>query len=373
MKTYLIETFNRFKRFSESFDVQATLCNKSWWVFNDAGEKEIYIFEEDKSLIISVNGIVTKGSWKYLSANKSLLIETTNSTVMLRPAFVDFTILSMQLDGTDNYAFLIDETNKELFHPNTLTQIIEYFEKKQQLLDYSESLLNYLNGNNAITIERNSSQNEYSILELENNTTFLVNRNEYSEIGVGSIVTTKDGTCVDGEFTHKDGKIQYKITKGKIVSVKNFTAFNTIEGLILLMANYNDKSVLDNVEVQYANNSTIAVYGNFTVKNDKFKAIIQVVNGIITDSFFIVEYVMSNGDIMTIYQKQYYSFAVGEKVLVNRKTPKDGKCVVKDHYIEIKSGKIEKILSDDLYLVLFVGMLLIMIFGFIIFVIAKLS
>ena len=37
MKTYLFETLNRYKRFSESLDAKAVLSNKAWVVFNDEG------------------------------------------------------------------------------------------------------------------------------------------------------------------------------------------------------------------------------------------------------------------------------------------------------------------------------------------------
>ena len=47
MKTYLLETLNRYKRFSESLDAKAVLSNKAWVVFNDEGEKQVYIFQED--------------------------------------------------------------------------------------------------------------------------------------------------------------------------------------------------------------------------------------------------------------------------------------------------------------------------------------
>ena len=70
MKTYLFDTFNRYKRFSEELDAKTILCNKSWWVFNDSEEKELYIFNTDGSLIISVSGKVTNATWKYIPANK---------------------------------------------------------------------------------------------------------------------------------------------------------------------------------------------------------------------------------------------------------------------------------------------------------------
>ena len=76
MKTYLFDTINRYKRFSEKLDVQTVICNKSWWVFNDSGEKELYIFNEDGTLDVSFGGRVTEGKWRYVSANKSIIVSS---------------------------------------------------------------------------------------------------------------------------------------------------------------------------------------------------------------------------------------------------------------------------------------------------------
>lgn len=54
MKTYLLDILNRYNRFSENLDVKTILCNKSWFIFNDTGDKELYIFQENGSLIASV-------------------------------------------------------------------------------------------------------------------------------------------------------------------------------------------------------------------------------------------------------------------------------------------------------------------------------
>ena len=88
MKTYLFDTFNRYKRFSEKLDAKTILCNKSWWVFNDSGEKELYIFNTDGSLIISVSGKVTNATWKYVPANKSIIISGNNQSYMVHPALL---------------------------------------------------------------------------------------------------------------------------------------------------------------------------------------------------------------------------------------------------------------------------------------------
>lgn len=70
-------------------------------------------------------------TWKYIPANKSILINgEDNSFVMLRTAFVDENILAFQLDGTDRYAFMIDENNKALFAPKTLEELNTYLVDK---------------------------------------------------------------------------------------------------------------------------------------------------------------------------------------------------------------------------------------------------
>ena len=88
MKAYILDSLNRYKRLSEVLDVKTVLCNKSWWVFNDIGEKELYIFQESGKLIISVSGKVTNATWEYVSANKSLIISADKQSYMLHPAFM---------------------------------------------------------------------------------------------------------------------------------------------------------------------------------------------------------------------------------------------------------------------------------------------
>ena len=130
MKTYLFDTLNRYKRFSEKLDAKTILCNKSWLVFNDNGIKEVYIFNKDGSLIISVSGKVSNATWKYIPANKSIIIETNKESYMLNPAFVDGNILALQMDGTNEYAFLIDEQNTQNFLPKSLQDINQYLKDK---------------------------------------------------------------------------------------------------------------------------------------------------------------------------------------------------------------------------------------------------
>lgn len=129
MKTYLLDVLNKYKRFSENLDVKTTLCNKSWWAFNDTGKKEVYIFQEDGSLIISINGEVVIGSWKYLAANKSLIISGADQNFMVNTAYMDNTLFALQVDGTEQYCFLIDQQKTNDFSPKSLDDLDRYFQK----------------------------------------------------------------------------------------------------------------------------------------------------------------------------------------------------------------------------------------------------
>lgn len=88
MKTYLLDILNKYNRFSENLDVKTILCNKSWLVFNDTGNKELYIFQENGNLIASVNGNVHNGNWQYISANKSIILSFKEQSYMLHPSFL---------------------------------------------------------------------------------------------------------------------------------------------------------------------------------------------------------------------------------------------------------------------------------------------
>lgn len=141
MKTYLLDIANRFRRFDEELDVKALLCNKSWQVFNDSGNKEIYIFQEDGSLIISVDGRVTRASWQYLPANHSLIINGhDDQSYMMRPFFQDENLFTLQLDGTHEFSFLIDESQAVNFPIKTLSELELYLKKQLSVLQRQEQL-----------------------------------------------------------------------------------------------------------------------------------------------------------------------------------------------------------------------------------------
>lgn len=153
MRTYILDILNKYKRKSEVWDIKRILCDKSWVVFNDSCVREVYIFHDNGSLILSRNGIVYNGSWQYVAANKSIIILSREQAYMFHPYIFDNVFFVLKQDGTERYAFLMDETQLKDLLPFTLMDISSYFEekvrkeqsdqdllRKQKLADYEKKL-----------------------------------------------------------------------------------------------------------------------------------------------------------------------------------------------------------------------------------------
>ena len=138
MKTFLLNIPQRLKLKSQKLDASAVLCDKPWTVFNDEGIKQLFIFQPDGTLLITTNGIVSNSTWKYISANKSIIITTDNKSVMFHPAFLDDVVFALQQDGEGSCLFMIDENNTQSFSPKTLTELGTYFTNKERQLVEAE-------------------------------------------------------------------------------------------------------------------------------------------------------------------------------------------------------------------------------------------
>lgn len=125
MKAFIFDLIYKLKRASDTLDARAVLCNKTWRAFSDSGEKEVYIFMEDGTLIISINGNVTMGKWMYLPANHSLVVSGNNMNLLVHPVMCN-NILTLVQDGTNNCFFLLDATKAELDIIKTLQNVQDY-------------------------------------------------------------------------------------------------------------------------------------------------------------------------------------------------------------------------------------------------------
>lgn len=111
MKTYIFDTIERFKRYSQKLDVKTILCSKVWYVLNEDGDTENLIFQEDGYVLVSINGSAKKFTWNFIPQNQSLTIMHTDTDgTMLKPAFMDGKVLAFNKIGTKECMFLVDDS-----------------------------------------------------------------------------------------------------------------------------------------------------------------------------------------------------------------------------------------------------------------------
>lgn len=134
MKTFILNSINRLKSFSQNLDVESTLYSKSWEVFNETGDKELFIFRANNELLISRNGIVQKGKWELLNI-ATLLIDVADKSYLLNAAYIEDKFLALKLDGTNEYMVMIETDMKDRFSLNTIGSIEKYLEDRYKRIE----------------------------------------------------------------------------------------------------------------------------------------------------------------------------------------------------------------------------------------------
>jgi len=104
------------------------LTNKNWVLLSDEADKKVvYIFsDKDNLLRIAENGRIRKGKWDYLG-NNSLELDVDNEPMLFKHAFLDEQLLALKLDGTEEYALLVNEPHYDNFL-NTIQKLNSFLE-----------------------------------------------------------------------------------------------------------------------------------------------------------------------------------------------------------------------------------------------------
>ena len=105
MKKYINNLIPRLREHSESLDRKELFIDIPWVFIDESLQQQKYIFKRDGSLIMSLNGKVTIGTWEYLSAARSLLIDRVEEKILLNQHFIDAAVMVLKRDGSSNELF----------------------------------------------------------------------------------------------------------------------------------------------------------------------------------------------------------------------------------------------------------------------------
>lgn len=139
MKTHLINLKKQLEHWNENLKVEETLCNSSWEIFSDDTSKDIFVFQKDGTLLVSTGGVVKEAKWQYLAPAGSILIKGMNrKSYMMKPYTQEGKIILLNLEGTQEFAILINQNYKDALKINSMQDIRLYLnghaelEKKQE-------------------------------------------------------------------------------------------------------------------------------------------------------------------------------------------------------------------------------------------------
>lgn len=129
MNMSLLDVINRISVFSHRLDNLELLQDQHWVIVDEVQKaKLVYIFRDNRELLISQDGRVQRAKWEYLG-NNALLIEQRNEIHLLKHSFFDANVLALKTDGRDEYSFMVNESryNEEM---NSVDKIIGFLMKR---------------------------------------------------------------------------------------------------------------------------------------------------------------------------------------------------------------------------------------------------
>ena len=114
MKTFIVNAARGVAAQKRKYDVTSKLMGREWRMLTD--EPDItgkYIFLKDGKLLLSVNGLSTYSTWQ-MATESSIIMDEGVATFLYKVVHVDDNLVVLNLDGTDNFCFLINEASTSL-------------------------------------------------------------------------------------------------------------------------------------------------------------------------------------------------------------------------------------------------------------------
>jgi len=109
MHSYIKNLLPRLQQISKSLEKAEIFVQKPWILIDEAGRRHQYIFERGGNLIMSLDGQAKEGSWRYIAASNSLLVNRGPDSLLLNQAFVYDGLMFLKRDGTNDPWILINE------------------------------------------------------------------------------------------------------------------------------------------------------------------------------------------------------------------------------------------------------------------------
>jgi len=211
MKLYIKNLVNRLSQFSEKLDNIELFVDKKWVLIDEAGNQQTFIFERDGDLVMSLNGQVKMGKWKYYPAAGSIRIERgIDDNILLNQAFFDNAVMILKYDGSpDRDLFALADAN-----------LIPDLDIKKHLQSVINLKLNIVTG------------------ILDDGRTLEVYMENSDRPQQGMKVTVDGEIPKDGQYKSTNTDIIYELKQGEIVKMKFLNNYNSNGAKLVVEQHY---------------------------------------------------------------------------------------------------------------------------------------
>lgn len=211
MIEYINNIIPRLKQFSHDLDKMEVFIDVPWVMIDECLNQQKYIFKRNGDFIMSLNGQVNIGKWKYLSKAKSLLIDRIDDKILLNQNFIDPGVMILKKDGTQNEHFVLAN---EMTIPNL--DVTGYLKKI------------YYEKYNIKVKKINTGE----FLEIHYYNSYILNRHAYKVLN--NKVSIDGKTVSDGILELFNSDVRYVIKNSKIKEELIKDTFKTKKGVIVI-------------------------------------------------------------------------------------------------------------------------------------------
>jgi serine/threonine protein kinase len=238
LEKVLLETI---KNYSKQLKSSAVFTSKT--LVSAFNKDKKYVFENNGTLLLIENGVVTKESWKCVD-HKNLVVSEGAKDILFTEIFIDRNIMFLTTNSLNQDLLLITETEFDNFSAYVKSQFKNYLKIKQGKLADGK------------TIEVYNADN--------------LNLNEMK----GCAVTIDFQTAKDGDYLNVDENRIYSIRNGKFEKVTFVKNLTTTDGRELIIKSKSEESIIS---------GDIVLYNNHPAPDGKYKlgnwSSIKVENG----------------------------------------------------------------------------------------------
>ena len=209
MKLYFKSLLNRLSNYNLKLNQESLFTDRIWAVVDEEGHQQTFIFEQNGDLVMSKNGKVTMGKWKFYPQAKSIRLDRgKGDQIFLNQAFFDKSIMVLKYDGNNNEDLFILADKNQI--PDL--DIVNYLKK----LDYDNR--------------------QIKSIKLKSNE-FLLIENGWNQKKLNDLaVTIDESIATDGIYFDVSEKYLFEISDSKIINQCNLTKYKLRDGGEIIIA-----------------------------------------------------------------------------------------------------------------------------------------